>query len=108
MKLKKIFSRVQLNGPSIGEQRIPNNLNLYFPGYLGADLIIKLDLAGFSVSAGSACSARVSKASYVLTALGLTEKQAKESIRITIGKDTTEEEIKKAAKIIKIALKNIS
>ena len=57
-----------------------------------------------AVSAGSACSARASKASFVLTALGLTEKQAKESIRITLGKDTVGEEIKKVAEIINKAL----
>ncbi|MDO8574931.1 MAG: cysteine desulfurase family protein [bacterium] len=91
----------KLNGSF--ENRLPNNLNIRFPGVSNETLLVALDQNGLAVSAGSACSARASKASYVLTALGLTEKQAKESIRITLGKDTTAEEIKKAAKIIKIA-----
>lgn len=92
---------INLNGSL--ENRLPNNLNIRFSDVNSETLLVALDQNGLAVSAGSACSARVSKASYVLTALGLTEKQAKESIRITIGKDTTAKEIKKAAKIIKTA-----
>jgi len=89
----------KLNGSL--ENRLPNNLNIRFPDVSNETLLIALDQKGLSVSAGSACSARASKASYVLTALGLTGKQAKESIRITLGKDTTGKEIKKAASVIK-------
>lgn len=93
----------KLNGsPS---NRLPNNLNVRFPEVSNETLLIALDQQGLSVSAGSACSARASKASYVLTALGLTEKQAKESIRITLGKDITESEIKKTAEIINKTIK---
>ncbi len=94
----------KLNGSL--DNRLPNNLNIRFPGASNETLLVSLDQKGLAVSAGSACSARASKASYVLTALGLTEKQAKESIRITLGKDTTEEEIKKAAKIITVSIIN--
>ena len=87
--------------------RLPNNLNIRFPGVSNETLLVALDQKGLAVSAGSACSARASKASYVLTALGLTEKQAKESIRITLGKDTTAEEIKKSAEIISILYKKL-
>ena len=87
--------------------RLPNNLNIRFPGLNNETLLVALDQKGVAVSAGSACSARASKASYVLTALGLTEKQAKESIRITLGKDTTAEEIKKSAGIISILYKKL-
>ena len=87
--------------------RLPNNLNIRFPGLNNETLLVALDQKGVAVSAGSACSARASKASYVLTALGLTEKQAKESIRITLGKDTTAEEIKKSAEIISILYKKL-
>ena len=93
---------INLNG-SI-ENRLPNNLNIRFPNVSNETLLVALDQKEVAVSAGSACSARASKASFVLTALGLTEKQAKESIRITLGKDTVGEEIKKVAEIINKAL----
>ena len=96
---------ISLNGSL--ENRLPNNLNIRFPDVSNETLLVALDQKGVAVSAGSACSARASKASYVLTAIGLTEKQAKESIRITIGKDTTEKEIKKSAEIINIVYKKL-
>jgi cysteine desulfurase len=73
---------------------------MQFPGISNETLIVALDQAGVAVSAGSACSGRVLSASHVLTAIGLTPKQARESIRISIGKNTTAREIKKAADII--------
>ncbi len=96
---------IKLNGSL--DNRLPNNLNIRFPGVNNETLLVALDQNGLAVSAGSACSARASKVSYVLTAVGLDEKQAKESIRITIGKDTTKEEIKKAAEMINKATQNL-
>lgn len=86
--------------------RLPNNLNIRFSGLSNETLIVALDQAGIAVSTGSACSSRALVASHVLTAIGLTSKQAKESLRITLGKNTTEQEIKKAAKIINKIVKN--
>jgi len=88
----------KLNGSF--SSRLPNNLNIRFSGLSNETLIVALDQAGIAVSAGSACSSRALAASHVLTAIGLTPKQAKESIRISIGKNTTAGEIKKAAEII--------
>jgi cysteine desulfurase len=85
--------------------RLPNNLNIRFPGLSNETLIVVLDQAGIAVSAGSACSSRALAPSHVLTAIGLTPKQAGESIRITLGKNTTKEEIKKAAEIINKTVK---
>ena len=80
---------------------LSNILNIRFPGINNETLIIALDQAGVAVSAGSACSSRaLVAASHVLTAIGLTSKQAKESIRISIGKNTTKQEIKKVIRII--------
>jgi len=86
---------------------LPNNLNIRFSGLSNETLIVALDQAGIAVSAGSACSSRALAASHVLTAAGLTERQAKESIRITIGKDTTLAEIRKAAEIISVLSKKL-
>jgi len=94
----KYNSEVKLNGSF--ENRLPNNLNIRFPNVNNETFIVALDQAGIAVSAGSACSSRALAPSHILTAIGLTKHQAKESIRITIGKDTTLVEIKKAAEII--------
>jgi len=87
--------------------RLPNNLNIRFVGLSNEMLIVALDQAGIAVSAGSACSSRALAASHVLKAMGLTSKQMRESIRITLGKNTTKEEIKKAAEIINVLSKKL-
>lgn len=92
----------------LGENnRLPNNLNIRFPGVSSETLIIALDQSGLAISAGSACSSRAMAASHVLTAIGLTDKKAKESVRITLGKDTTEDEIKKTIAIINQTVKKL-
>jgi len=87
--------------------RLPNNINIRFPGVSNETLLVSLDQSGMAISAGSACSARAFGASHVLTAIGLTEKQAKESIRITIGRNTTEAEIKEASEVISKTIKKL-
>lgn len=100
----KINKSAKLNGSE--EFRLPNNLNLRFPGFDNETLLIAFDQAGLAVSAGSACSARSLSASHVLTAIGLSEKEARESIRITLGRYTTEDEIKRIVEIIRSALES--
>ena len=95
----------KLNGSL--DNRLPNNLNIRFPAVSNETLLIALDRSGLAVSAGSACSSRAMSASHVLLSIGLNEKQAKESIRITSGKDTGEKEIKKAAEIINKTLQSL-
>ena len=97
---------VKLNGAV--KNRLPSNINIRIPGISSETLLIALDQAGIAVSSGAACSARASAPSHVLTAIGLTEKQAKESIRITLGKDTDEADIKKAAVAINQLIKKLS
>jgi cysteine desulfurase len=101
-KAKKIIPSSQLNGD--GENRLPNNINLYFPGEEAQELIIKLDLAGFAVSPGAACSARVCKPSHVLKAMGHSDERATHSIRITLGRGTNKKEID----LLLTALKKLS
>ncbi|MCX6702339.1 MAG: cysteine desulfurase family protein [Candidatus Wolfebacteria bacterium] len=107
-ELKKIFPKIQLNTPiGINQQyqhesaSLPNNLNIYFPGHKAEDLLIKFDLAGIAVSAGSACSARGVEPSHVLKACGIPLERIKSSLRITLGKPTTKAEIKEAIRRIK-------
>lgn len=96
----------KLNGSL--NSRLPNNLNIRFSGLSNETLIVALDQAGIAVSVGSACLSRALADSHVLKAIGLTSNQMKESLRITLGKDTTKKEIKKAAKIINKIVKQLT
>ena len=92
---------VTLNGPQ-GAKRIQNNIHISVGGPAGRSgtvrdsetLVIGLDMKGFAVSAGSACSAGALEPSYVLRAMGVPAAQAKSALRISIGRFTTQEEIK--------------
>jgi cysteine desulfurase len=90
-KIPKIISDVTLNGSL--EKRLPNNANFNFFGAEGEALLVALDQKGFAVSTGSACSSRSLQASHVLIAMGLSEETAHSSLRISLGKYTTEKEI---------------
>jgi cysteine desulfurase len=74
-------------------QRLAGNVHFTFPGCEGDSLLFLLDVAGFSVSTGSACQAGVPEASHVLLAMGVTEADARGAVRITLGSETTEAEI---------------
>jgi cysteine desulfurase len=73
--------------------RLPGNAHFTFPGCEGDSLLFLLDVAGFSVSTGSACQAGVPEASHVLLAMGLSEPDARGALRITLGPETTAEEV---------------
>ncbi len=95
-KLKIIMPGAQLNGPDVKDRhRLPNNLNVYFPNKNAEDLLIEFDMAGVAVSSGSACSARSSAPSHVISALGFGEERGKKSIRFTLGRHTTKKDIDK-------------
>jgi cysteine desulfurase len=69
-----------------GSLRAPNVTNIRFDGIDSEALLIALDLRGFAVSAGSACSSGAQEPSPVLLAIGLTREQAKSSIRFSLGR----------------------
>jgi len=73
--------------------RLPGNAHFTFMGCEGDSLLFLLDVAGFSVSTGSACQAGVPEASHVLLAMGLSEADARGALRFTLGPDTTADEI---------------
>jgi cysteine desulfurase len=75
------------------EMRSPNNLNISISGVDGESVVRRLDLIGIAVSTGSACASGTVEPSHVLLALGMSPEAARSSIRITLGKFTTEEEI---------------
>jgi cysteine desulfurase len=94
--IRKIYPKAQLNGFSA----LPHIANVWIPGISAQDLLIRLDLAGVAVSAGSACTARSSQPSHVLKAMGFNEKRTKESIRISLGRPTTSAEVKRLLKLL--------
>lgn len=71
--------------------RLPNTLCLIAPGWKGETQVMQMDLAGFAVSAGSACSSGKVRASRVLRSMGFDEEAAASAIRISIGPGVTEE-----------------
>ncbi len=85
------ISNSQLNGDV--EKRLPNNANISFKGTEGESLMIGLDSEGVAVSTGSACASKSLQPSHVLLAMGLSHEQAHGSLRITLGRFTTEEEV---------------
>ncbi len=81
-------------------KRLPNNVNLGFSYIEGEALLLRLDAEGIAVSTGSACSSKKTVASHVLTAIGLKPEEAHGSLRITLGRENTDEEVDRAAKAI--------
>jgi cysteine desulfurase len=91
------ISDVRLNGhPTI---RLPNNVNISVAYIEGEAMLLNLDLAGICASTGSACSSASLQPSHVLTALGLTHTQAHGSLRFTLGKWTTKEDLDTVLKV---------
>jgi cysteine desulfurase len=92
-----------LNGAdSTGERApcVPNTTNIYFDGIDGEALVIALDLKGLAVSTGAACSSGAIEPSHVLIAMGLRPDRAKASIRFSLGKQNTQEDVEFALSLI--------
>ena len=88
-------------------EKLPAILNLRVKGVSNVDLLYNLDLKGVCIAVGSACASASVKPSHVLLAMGLTEAEARESVRISFGKNNTEEEIRFAAKAFVEAVKKL-
>lgn len=82
----------KLNGPP-GAGRLPGNAHFAFPGCEGDSLLFLLDMAGVSVSTGSACQAGIPEPSHVLRAMGRDEREARGALRVTLGHTTTESDV---------------
>ncbi len=96
---------VKLNGPR--ENRLPANADFSFKFIEGESILFSLDLAGISVSSGSACSSGSLEPSHVLLALGLPEELAHGSIRFSFGKHNTIEEVDYAVDVIRDAVQRL-
>ena len=98
---QSITSAVELTKVnSAAVPRTPNTSNIVFECIEGEPMVIAMDLKGVSVSTGAACSSGAIEPSHVLLAMGLTPEQARGSIRFSIGKTNTDDEIELVAKMV--------
>jgi cysteine desulfurase len=89
------------------EGGLPNTLNVSFPGRPGASLVHRLDLEGVAVSHGSACASGSLQASPVLTAMGLGDERARSALRISLGPDTTDEDVDQFCSRLSVVLDDV-
>ncbi|MGB6960018.1 MAG: IscS subfamily cysteine desulfurase [Candidatus Acidiferrum sp.] len=94
--------QIRVNGSDL--PRTPNTTNIQFAGIEGEALVIALDLKGLSCSVGAACSSGAVEPSHVLTAIGLSQEEAKSSLRFSLGRHTTQSEIAFALEVISTAV----
>lgn len=94
--LTAAIPNMRINGTM--DKRLPNNVNVSFAGIEGEAVLLRLDLEGIAASSGSACTAGSLDPSHVLTAIGLTRDEAKGSLRMTLGTDTTQADVDEVVK----------
>jgi cysteine desulfurase len=87
------FAFARINGAADRTKRLPNTANISFTGFDGAEILAQLDRAGICVSTGSACNADSQRVSAVLSAMNIPQETARGSIRFSIGRYNTREEI---------------
>src|SRR5690348_1171776 len=90
-----------------GAARVPNTANIYFDYIEGEALVIALDLKGLSVSTGAACSSGAIEPSHVLTAMGMRPDRARASIRFSLGKQNTAEDVDFALQLVPSAVERL-
>ena len=98
-KIEKEIKDVTIYGDR--KERLPNNINICIPGILSEEMILRLDAKGFAVSHKSACASSETDGSYVVQALGATEKESLENVRITLGRSTTKANLENLVEAIK-------
>jgi len=99
------INSADVNGREV--PRVPNTANIYFDYIEGEALVIALDLKGLAVSTGAACSSGAIEPSHVLTAMGLRPERARASIRFSLGKQNTAEEVDFALALVPQAVSRL-
>lgn len=100
--LEKNFPKAKSNGSL--KKRLPNIISVTFPGVDNERLMMQLDEAGVMCAVGSACSASNDEPSHVLKAIGLTDEQARSTLRFTLGRQTTQDDLNKVIDSLKEVL----
>lgn len=96
--LRDVIEGIRVNGDLLS--RVCNTTNITVPGASGESLVIALDLQGLAGSTGAACSSGAIEPSHVLLAIGLSDSDARSSIRFSLGRTTTSAEIERAIAVI--------
>jgi cysteine desulfurase len=105
---REILARVDQAGVHSGSvARVPNTTNLWFDHVEGEALVIALDLKGLAVSGGSACASGASEPSHVLTAMGIAAARARASLRFSLSKLTTEQDVDAAIQLVPQAVAHL-
>ena len=97
-KMRERIDHVHLNGHP--EKRLPNTLNVSFEFIEGESAVISLDLKGVAASTGSACTSGAWEASHVLLAMGIPSRIAQGSLRFSLGRETSREEIDRTVDVL--------
>jgi cysteine desulfurase len=90
-----------------GAPRVPNTANIYFDFIEGEALVIAFDLKGLSVSTGAACSSGAIEPSHVLTAMGMRPDRARASIRFSLGRQNTADDVDFAVNLVPAAVERL-
>lgn len=104
--IKRVMQEIpecRLNGH--GKKRLPGNVNMSFKGISGTALLVLLEEEGIYASAGSACSAGSTHLSHVIKAIGVPKEYAYGTIRFTLGRDTSRDELDKTISVLKNSIK---
>ena len=104
-KLTEAVENVTVNANT--RQKLPHIISLAFTGVDGESLLMKLDMNGVAVSTGSACSSNSLAVSHVITAIGLNNDDARSTIRVSLGKNNSYEDIDKAIAIIQLSVEEL-
>ena len=104
--LRNLDWPTHVNGPDLAE-RHPGNVNVRFEGFSAQDILGALQ-PNLAASTGSACTTGMPETSYVLAAIGLNDREADASIRFSLGRYTTEQDIKAAISLINLSLEKLS
>jgi cysteine desulfurase len=99
--LAEKLPEARINGSQ--KHRLPNNVHLTIPGKDNERLMMQLDEQGVLVAVGSACSASSEEPSHVLKAIGMSDEEAQSSLRITMGRSTTEATVRKAVDVLALS-----
>lgn len=97
--LRQVCPAMELNGSEDG--CAPGIRSCYFPGISGEEMVLRLDAMGICLSPGAACAARDPQPSHVLLSMGYPEQRARQSVRFSLGRMTTGEEISKTIQAVK-------
>lgn len=100
-RLKEIKPDCVINSPETESECLPNTLSVTFPGIENAGLMGMLDFRGIAVSAGSACSTGEDTPSHVLKAIGLSDQAARETIRISLGHETSARDVQYTTRVVR-------